>query len=177
MFWPLHSNFEIPNFGSVSFIFTFGQSGVAIAKVGLWHNMSHAPFTWGNRVDSWLFVVRSQIDNLIPGLSFGHNLCFKCLNGSCEPILDIYVQRTFQWYKKFFNPLGFCPYYHFLKIQKSFGTSIPKVKTPLGVWTFIPSPRPTHSGAWNVILGLPFWLTTLQAFILVVSPKLGLQHI
>ncbi len=30
------------------------------------------------------------------GLSFGYNLCFKCPNGSCEPILDIYILRSFQ---------------------------------------------------------------------------------
>jgi hypothetical protein len=27
--------------------------------------------------------------------SFGHNLCFKHSNGTCEPILDIYVSRAF----------------------------------------------------------------------------------
>ncbi len=27
---------------------------------------------------------------------FFHNLCFRCPNGSCEPILDIYVPRAFQ---------------------------------------------------------------------------------
>jgi hypothetical protein len=30
---------------------------------------------------------------------FCHNLCCKYLNGSCEPILDIYVSRDFQRYK------------------------------------------------------------------------------
>ncbi len=38
--------------------------------------------------------------NLTPGSSFGHNLCFKYSNGSCEPILYIYVPRYFQWYKE-----------------------------------------------------------------------------
>ncbi len=28
--------------------------------------------------------------------SFGYNLCLKCPNGSCKPILDIYVLRAFQ---------------------------------------------------------------------------------
>jgi hypothetical protein len=37
-----------------------------------------------------------QIDNLTLELSFGHNLCFKCPNGSCESILDFYVLRAFQ---------------------------------------------------------------------------------
>ncbi len=68
------------------------------------NNMSHATCTWGNRVDSRLLVVGSQTTNLIPGFSFGHNLCFRCSNGSCEPILNIYVSIVFQWYKRSFEP-------------------------------------------------------------------------
>jgi len=51
--------------------------------------MLHDTYTQGNQGDSRLLVVRSQIVNLTPGPSFGHNLCFKCPNWSCEPILDI----------------------------------------------------------------------------------------
>jgi hypothetical protein len=68
----------------------------------LFNNMSHATYTQGNWVDSWLLRVGSQTANLTPDLSFSHNLCFKCPNGSCEPILNIYVSITFQWYKKTF---------------------------------------------------------------------------
>jgi hypothetical protein len=39
----------------------------------------------------------SQIGNLTPDPSFGHNLCFKYPNGLCEPILNIYIPRAFQW--------------------------------------------------------------------------------
>ncbi len=53
-------------------------------------------------------MVRSQIGNLTLILSFDYNLCVKCPNGSCEPILDIYVSRAFQWYK-FFQSNGFWP--------------------------------------------------------------------
>jgi hypothetical protein len=52
-------------------------------------------------------MVRNQIDNLTFGPSFGHNLCFKYSNGSCKPILNIYVSRNFQWYKELFNPMSF----------------------------------------------------------------------
>jgi hypothetical protein len=83
--------------------------------------------------DSRLLVVGSQIANLTPGPSFGHNLCFRCSNGSCEPILDIYVPRAFQRYKELFNPLGFDPCNFFLKIWESIGTPTPKVGAPLGV--------------------------------------------
>jgi hypothetical protein len=63
------------------------------------NSISHVIFTQGNQVDSWLLMVRNQIANLTLDPSFGHNLCFRCPNGSWELILDIYVPRTFQWYK------------------------------------------------------------------------------
>ncbi len=53
------------------------------------NGISHATYVQRNLGNSLLLVVGSQIDNLIPDLSFGHNLCFKCPNGSCETILDI----------------------------------------------------------------------------------------
>jgi hypothetical protein len=73
------------------------------------------------------------------GLSFGHNLCLKCPNGSCEPILNIYILTIFRWYMKVFNPMGFGPCNHSLKIWESVGTLTPKVGAHLGVWGFIPS--------------------------------------
>jgi hypothetical protein len=62
-----------------------------------------------NQGDSRLFVVGSQIGNLTFGPSFGHNLCFKYPNESCEPILDMYVPKDFQWYKELFNAMSFYP--------------------------------------------------------------------
>jgi hypothetical protein len=63
------------------------------------NGMYHATFTQVNRVDSRLLVIGNQTANLTPGLFFNHNLCLKCPNGSCEPILDIYGLISFQWYK------------------------------------------------------------------------------
>jgi hypothetical protein len=139
--------------------------------------MSHTTCTQGNRVDSWLLVIKSQIVNLTPSLSFGHNLCFRCPNGSCKPILDIYVSITFQWYKKLFNPMGFDPCNCLLKIWKSIGTPTPKMRVHLRVWRFIPSHSFALMGAWNVILRLPSWPATLQAIALVASPRLRLWQI
>jgi hypothetical protein len=51
--------------------------------------MLHATYTQINHGDSWLLVVESQIVNLTPDPSFGHNFGFKCPNGPYEPILDI----------------------------------------------------------------------------------------
>ncbi len=57
----------------------------------LFNSLLHATCTHGSRVDSQLFMVGSQTANLTPNLSFCHNLCYKCPNGSCEPILNIYT--------------------------------------------------------------------------------------
>jgi hypothetical protein len=59
------------------------------------NGMPHVVCKQVNRVDSRLFLVGSQISNLTPGPSFGHNLCFRCPNEQCKPILNIYVLRVF----------------------------------------------------------------------------------
>ncbi len=115
----------------------------------LFNNMSHATCTQGNWVDSWLLMVESQIANLTPG----PNLCFRCPNGWCKPILDIYVPIAFQWYKGLFEPLGFDPCNCSLDIRESSGTLTPKVEAPLGVWGFIPSHFPS---LFPSLSGLPF---------------------
>jgi hypothetical protein len=107
-------------------------------------------------------VVENQTADSTPNLFFGHKLCLKCSNGWCKPILDIYVPRTFQWYKKLFNPMGFDPSNHTLKIRKSIGTLIPKMGVHLGMWGFNPSHSFALLGAWDVTLGLPYWPATLQ---------------
>ncbi len=121
-------------------------------------------------------MVGGQTANLTPNPSFGHNLCFKCPNGSCEPILNIYVPRDFQLYKEWLNPIGFDPCNCSLKIWESIRTRTPKVGAHLGVWRFIPSHSPTLLGTWDVTPGLPSWPTPLQALALVTSPRLGLRH-
>jgi hypothetical protein len=102
------------------------------------NGMLHATYTQRNQVESGLLVVGSQIANLTPDLSFSYNLCFRCPNGSCEPILDIYVSISFQWYKELSNPMVFYPYNHILKIWESIGTPTPQMGVHLGVWRFIP---------------------------------------
>jgi hypothetical protein len=64
-------------------------------------------------------VVESQIASLIFGLSFCHILCYRCPNGPCEPIFDIYTLITFQWYKEHPNARCFDPYNRTLKFRKS----------------------------------------------------------
>jgi hypothetical protein len=83
------------------------------------NSVSHLTCTHRNRVDSQLLVVGSQIASLTPGLSFDHNLCFRCPNGSCEDILDIYTSRTLQRYKKCLNARCFDPWNRALNFQES----------------------------------------------------------
>jgi len=102
------------------------------------NDMWHATYMHIIQGNSWLLVVRNQIDILIPGLSFAHNLCCKCSNGPCELISD-YVLRAFQWYKKVFNTMSFDPSNRSFKIWDFIGTPIPKMGVHLGVCELIPS--------------------------------------
>ncbi len=95
--------------------------------------MSHSRIGCREEVDSRLLVVGSQIASLTPGPSFAHNLYFKCPNEQCEPILDIYVPRAFQWSKERNNPLRFDPSTRPLKFRESTGTPSPKMGVALGV--------------------------------------------
>jgi len=125
------------------------------------NDVLHATCMQGNRVNSQLLVVECQIANLTPSLSFGHNLCFRCLNGSCKPILNIFVSIAFQRYKELFNPLSFDAYNRFLNTRESTGTLIPKVGVPLGVWGSIPSCFLALPKACSMTPSLPSWPTTL----------------
>jgi hypothetical protein len=92
----------------------------------------HATCTHENRVNSRLFVVESQIASLTFGLSFCPNLCYRCPNGSCKPILDIYTRIAFQWYKALFNANCFDPSNFSLKVWESIGTPTPQNGSSLG---------------------------------------------
>jgi len=142
----------------------------------LFNDMWHATCTQGNWGNSWLLMVGNQIVNLTPNPSFGHNLCFKCPNGSCKPILNIYISQNFQWYKEIFNPMNFDPWNCYLKIWVSIETLILKVGAHLGVWGFITSHFFALPWAWNVIPRFHTWPAPSQALALVVSPRLGLPQ-
>jgi hypothetical protein len=133
--------------------------------------MLHDTCTQGNWVDSQLLVVGSQIANLILDPSFGHNLCCICPNGWCNPILDIYVLRAFQWYIELLKTLSFYAWNPPLKIWESIGSLSPKVGVALGVRGFIPSHSFALPGVCGVTLGLLSWPATLQAFCLGRKPK------
>jgi hypothetical protein len=130
----------------------------------------HTPYTHINQGDSWLLVVWNQIDIMTPNLSFGHNLCCKYLNGSCKPILDIYISKSFQWCKEIFNPM-FWPLKSLSKdlgFHKNFNS---QGESPLGsVWahslTLFHIPKSV-----NVTLELHFRLVAFHASCLGREPK------
>ncbi len=51
----------------------------------IFNDMWHDTFKHLFQGHSWLLMAWSQINILTPDLSFGHSLCFKYSNGSCEP--------------------------------------------------------------------------------------------
>jgi hypothetical protein len=77
----------------------------------------HAPGS--GRVNSRLLVVESQTTSLTPSLSFAPNLCFRCPNGSCEAIFDIYTSRPFQQYKEHIKARCFYPYNRIMSFWES----------------------------------------------------------
>ncbi len=68
---------------------------------------------------------RVKLPVWFPTFFFLLNLCCKCPNGSCKPILDIYTSIAFQWYKKLLNARCFDLYNHFLKVRNSTRTQLP----------------------------------------------------
>jgi hypothetical protein len=99
----------------------------------IFNSVLHSQIGSWEEVDSRLLMVGSQTGSLTPDPSFAHNLCFRCPNEQCEPILDIYVSRDFQRYKERNNPLRFDPSTRPLKFQKSTGTPSPKMGVAFGV--------------------------------------------
>jgi len=142
------------------------------------NGMSHVLWSQVFRVDSRLFVVGSQTGSSTLGPSFGHNLCFRCLNEQCEPILDIYASRAFQWYKERHNPLSFDPCNRSLKFRKSTGTPSPKWELPWeceGSLPHTPSHFLTLPGVCDVTPRLPLALTPGLPLALAPGLPLGPQ--
>ncbi len=98
----------------------------------LFNAMLHSRSARRERVDSWLLVVGSQTASLTPGPSFAHNLGYRCPNGQCEAIFDIYVSRTFQWHQERLNARCFGPCCRALNIRESRRTPILQLFQVLG---------------------------------------------
>jgi hypothetical protein len=91
------------------------------------NDVLHSQFEGREEIDSWLLVVGSQIASLTPGPSFAHNLGYKCPNGQCEAILDIYASRPFQWHQEHLNARCFGPFCRTPNIRESQRTPSPQL--------------------------------------------------
>jgi hypothetical protein len=87
----------------------------------------HFRFGCWEEVDSRLLVVGSQTASLTPGPSFAHNLGFRCPNGQCEAISDIYTSRPFQWNQEHPKARSFSPCCRTLNIRESRRTPNPQL--------------------------------------------------
>jgi len=134
------------------------------------NGMLHAICTQGNWVDSQLLMVRSQIVNLTPSPSFGHNLCFRYPNERCEPILDMYVPRAFQWYKKHLKPLGLTHEIALWRFRNPSGLHLPSGSClgSVRVHSLTPSYTP---GNMRCDSSASSWPATLQPLCLGREPK------
>ncbi len=130
-----------------------------------------------NQGNYQVLVVGSQIDNLTLDFSFGHNLCFKCLNGSCEHILNIYISRDFQWYKELFNPMSFDLAIAFQKFGSPSGLQFPKWEP---TWECVGSFPCTFLHSWECemwLTGFTLSLHHCKPLLLVMSPRLRLRQL
>jgi hypothetical protein len=107
---------------------------------------------------------------------FGHNLCFKCPNGQCKPILDIYTLITFQWYKELFKVMSFGPFNCILKVRESIWDSNSQHGSSLGSVRVHSLTLFAFPGTCDVIPKSPSWPATLQPLTLVASPTLRLRQ-
>jgi hypothetical protein len=136
--------------------------------------MSHTTCTQGNWGNSWLLVVGNQITNLTLSFSSGHNLCFKCPNGSYKLILDIYVPRYFQHKSSILWVL--IPVIALWKFDSLPGLQLPKWELP---WKCEGSFLHTFLHSWEHEMWLPSFLLSphpCKPFALVASPMLGSRH-
>jgi hypothetical protein len=118
----------------------------------LFNGLSHSTCTHRSQVDSQLLVVGNQIASLTPDLSFANNSCFRCLNGSCEAIFDIYASRTFQRYIEHLKARCFDPCNRVLNFWESSRTP----KSPFRECDWHPH-TPSKWGC-DIITHLPFHL-------------------
>jgi hypothetical protein len=133
------------------------------------NDMWHVTCTQGSQGDSWLLMVGSQIGNLTPDPSFGHNLCFNHPNESCEPILNTFMfQEFFNDIKNFWTQWVW-PMRYF-KIQESIGTTTPKMGVHLKVWRY------SLTFSFTLMnMKCDYWASLLaRTLALVVSPRLRL---
>jgi hypothetical protein len=99
----------------------------------LFNAVSHSQFGGREDVYSRFLVVGSQTASFAPapesnpGPSFAHNLGYKCPNGQCEAIFDIYASRPFQWHQEYPKERCFGLFCRTLNIRESRRTPSPQL--------------------------------------------------
>jgi len=104
-----------------------GLNQTCIPRRDLSNDISHFQFGGREEIDSRLLMVGSQIASLTPDPSFAHNLGYRCPNGQCETIFDIYASRPFQWHQEHLNARCFGPCCRTLNIRESQRTPSPQL--------------------------------------------------
>jgi hypothetical protein len=102
-----------------------GLNKTCSPRQDLFNDVWHSQFRGREEVNSRLLVVGSQTASLTPGPSFAHNLGYRCPNGQCEAIFDIYASRPFQWHQEHLNARCFGPWCRTLNIRESRRTPSP----------------------------------------------------
>ncbi len=97
------------------------------------NDVLHSQFGRREEVDSRLLVVGSQIASLTPGPSFAHNMGYKCPNGQCEDIFDIYASKPFQWHQEHLNARCLGPCCWTLNFRESRRTPNPHFFPSVGI--------------------------------------------
>jgi len=136
----------LPFWGPIIFLVNLRLRWGLKQSCKFFNNMWHTSYTHIIQGNSWLLMVESQIDILTLGFFFDHNLCYKYSSGSYKPILNIYIFKENQWYKKFLNPMSFDLSNCFLKIRDSIKTLTSKVGT---TWKCVCSFPHTLSHSWE----------------------------
>jgi hypothetical protein len=104
-----------------------GLNQTCSPRQDLSNDVSHFQLKVWEEVDSRPLVIGSQTASLTPGPSFAHNLGYRCPNGQCEAIFDIYASRTFQWHQEHLNARCFEPCCRTLNIRESRRTPSPQL--------------------------------------------------
>ncbi len=104
-----------------------GLNQSCIPRRDLSNAVLHTQFGCREEVDSWLLLVGTHTTSLTPGPSFAHNLGYRCSNGPCEAIFDIYASRPFQWHQEHSNERCFGPCCRTLNIRESWRIPSPQL--------------------------------------------------
>jgi hypothetical protein len=131
--------------------------------------MLYITCTQGNQIDSWLFVVGSQITNLTPDLSFGHNFVFQMFKWAMWAHFRHLSFNRFPMIQKIPRSNGFWPLQLHFEDLEVYRDSNSQHENSLGSVKVRSLTLFALARACDVTLGSFSWPATLQ------PPRLGCQ--